>query len=1027
MAVAGHGCANLVVTTPLEHALQTAGPSLETNGWRRLRFDADLLILRDILARLPQPDAESPLSGDIGPGLLRALLRTLRALRVSGVNPSALRSKGVHELKSRSLAEISFAFDEAIVKQRLFDDAIIYREGVRLLRPEHSTEEGPTPPLVAIMDEVSLARLACDYVTSLAGGNGLLISPVQAPQPAPVQSAAARLGHWPRPQSAHAGPPRSVLNFRTARSITVAEAFGAETEVRGVIRRILSDQAALDTVEIAYTSERPYLHLLTAAAQRFDLPATFGAGIPGELTRPGRALSRFLRWIRRGLPADDLVDLCRSGLLDEQGGRPPGTAVARVLRDARIHAGRGQYLAGLQRLLHDAVGDVDGASSMGSGDPADAKGEGGGGRRGAGRLGHDQIQESAERVRQFLDLVPEGKDVSLGSLIEGLVRFLTEQLPYLPTESEAEDILTTDDSGSDEHAVPDDVIVIDTYVDRLESISRSVTWVAPLPDLVGFVEELLKSHKAEATSATHGRMNVVPLERAGYAGRSRLFVLGLDEATFPGGGAEDPILLDAERAAVSAELQLRRTQPAARIWHLDRLLHTDANITLVVSRRNIAEARELYPSPYLAQIEEQLSVTRIQLPLVPDQGDQGIEEFEALLPGRRALDYGAKVLEVFPWLGKGEIASRARTEQHLGRFDGWVGGGNPELDPRYSHHVLSASRLETLVRCPYRYFLHYVLHVIPPDETLPDPTRWLTPLAFGSLLHDLFRDFMAAVHESGEGVDVSLHSDLMNRLLRESVDRCRERIPVTHEDAYLADYLRLQSAARLFLASEAVRKGREPMGFEVSFGFGEHTGLSQNAPVKIELSDSSRILLRGRIDRVDRVTKPAGSSAGVGDYEIWDYKTGSARSYDENEMLGGGLNLQWALYAYALQEILEGQGRAGSVVESGYFFPSDREHGRRMSGPPPNRTDVGHLLTPLFEMARLGAFFHIQKTRNDQCLFCDYASLCRSEHRLARSFEPSLEATLAAVPDPNDAPGTGSPPLEVVGQLQAWHRSSRPS
>ena len=44
----------------------------------------------------------------------------------------------------------------------------------------------------------------------------------------------------------------------------------------------------------------------------------------------------------------------------------------------------------------------------------------------------------------------------------------------------------------------------------------------------------------------------------------------------------------------------------------------------------------------------------------------------------------------------------------------------------------------------------------------------------------------------------------------------------------------------------------------------------------VRLSERVRFLLQGRIDRIDRVQ---------GDYEIWDYKTGSMSQYDEQDLL----------------------------------------------------------------------------------------------------------------------------------------------
>ncbi|MCH7591416.1 MAG: hypothetical protein IH989_01370 [Planctomycetes bacterium] len=93
-----------------------------------------------------------------------------------------------------------------------------------------------------------------------------------------------------------------------------------------------------------------------------------------------------------------------------------------------------------------------------------------------------------------------------------------------------------------------------------------------LHHLVRRILELAERHTADASVARPGKLYLTPLERAGYSGRSHLFVLGMDESRFPGGGAEDPILLDDERAAVSGALTLMRHRPGERVWHLVRAL-----------------------------------------------------------------------------------------------------------------------------------------------------------------------------------------------------------------------------------------------------------------------------------------------------------------------------------------------------------------------------------------------------------------------------------------------------------------------
>ena len=93
--------------------------------------------------------------------------------------------------------------------------------------------------------------------------------------------------------------------------------------------------------------------------------------------------------------------------------------------------------------------------------------------------------------------------------------------------------------------------------DRLKEIARCWEQAGSLPALAQRLIALLDNHTFEALSAQAGSLHVVPLNRCGYTGREHLYVLGMDEGSFPGGAAEDPILLEDTLPAETA-LDLER-------------------------------------------------------------------------------------------------------------------------------------------------------------------------------------------------------------------------------------------------------------------------------------------------------------------------------------------------------------------------------------------------------------------------------------------------------------------------------------
>ena len=128
--------------------------------------------------------------------------------------------------------------------------------------------------------------------------------------------------------------------------------------------------------------------------------------------------------------------------------------------------------------------------------------------------------------------------------------------------------------------------------DRLHHVAQSVRRKAPVRRLANRLTELIANLSFKAEAAKPGYLSIAPLSRAGYTNRAHIYITGMDEATFPGGATEDPILLDGERSGVSGELELRRTRPAEQVWHLIRVLGMASNkVTLLSCHRSLSDGQ----------------------------------------------------------------------------------------------------------------------------------------------------------------------------------------------------------------------------------------------------------------------------------------------------------------------------------------------------------------------------------------------------------------------------------------------------
>ncbi len=294
------------------------------------------------------------------------------------------------------------------------------------------------------------------------------------------------------------------------------------------------------------------------------------------------------------------------------------------------------------------------------------------------------------------------------------------------------------------------------------------------------------------------------------------------------------------------------------------------------------------------------------------------------------------------------LARHARESDAYTAHDGLLADGDyPELDflrGGYEGPPMSAGRLEMFAETPYLYFLKYVLGVEPLDEPALDDEPWLNALRRGSILHATFESFMKTLEDRGER-PAPAHEWLLEEALRDELHAEKEKIAPPSEVVEEAAYRQLLDDARVFLRSEIEHcRTHEPLYHEVGFGYGPYRR-QKNDLGNVSLTvDGHAVDLRGRIDRVDR--RPDGSLA------VWDYKTGSLSSFDEEDPLKDGAQLQWALYAYAL-ETLTGD----DVGASGYYFPTVKEMGTRLAFDPAQyRNEVEQHLKQLARLAATGSF-----------------------------------------------------------------------
>ena len=933
LARSGSPHLNLRPATPFSLALEVAGPLLAADG-RRLLSRAQLLaVVESACDDVLKADSYfGRLRERVG--LHRALHRTLDELRRAGVAPGALPLEAFEDArKARELAALARAFAATLEKIGAADAAEVFDRAVRAC--EEPGRRMPGSVQVLRPAGLALAPLEERFLSSCA--------------PVTVRIAEDEPG---------AGRPSAALTF--------SHALSEENEVRRVLRRILDEGLHFDDVEIAFDDDATYRPLVHELASQYGVPCTFDDGVPVTYTRPGQGILDYLDWIAHDFGVAPLERLLADGRADlsafrSSPSRVSGIRAARLLRRARIFAGASRYATRLDALVtQERQPEPEGESA-------------------STRAARAERVAGAETLRSFV------------SRLFALTPKISRSRLSLPALAAAC------------RAVVREMLAVSSDLDgaAAEALAGLFHQLADLPDrTLGCAEAAQRLREAvvglAVVSATPapGHVHVARLPRAGYSGRPRTFVLGLDEARFPGPPRQDPVLLDSERDALNRDLPAasrlglpgRTAADEKRRTLLALLARVRGSVELSYSNRDILQDAERFPSPVLLQIYREREglpeagydslAKSLGAPVTFVPGGAPLDETEWWLAGIRAAagapGLGGEVQRAYPWLEGGARAERERESEAFTPWDGRVSPAAGDLDPRKTKQPLSASRLEKLAKCPRMYFYEYVLDLSPPEEERSE-SEWLNAREFGNLLHEVLYTFMSDLRAEGLKIDPSCDTARLKAVAGKRIARWKEVVPPPNLAALRAQEDELFAACDIFLRSEADNSGSLPRWFEVPFGLrraSRDEPLGSPDPIEIRTPGGS-FLLQGQIDRIDEVAP--------GRFAVWDYKSGGDYAFKEEQRaerpLKGGRLLQHALYKRAAAALLARAGIRVADVTSGYILPTRKGKMQRFTLEAGGAL-VDETLDDLFALVASGSFPHTADRAD--CRFCSFRSICRN-------------------------------------------------
>ncbi|HEV8609834.1 MAG TPA: PD-(D/E)XK nuclease family protein [Thermoanaerobaculia bacterium] len=942
-------------------ALAIAGPEIAAEG-------LTLLSRAQALALVEQACAEtldsSSYFGELAfrPGLHRAIQSTFDELRAAGISPAALPESAFGDpRKVADLKAVLERYESSLARGKFVDRAEVLRRAVDALAKKPRI----AGPLYLVAGSFELSAVERELLDLVSGGKVRVLES-DAPE------------NW-------------IENGRRTR---LFRALGEENEIREIFRRILAEEIPFDDVEILSTDPATYGPLVYELSEEQGIPCTFWDGIAATFTRPAQAVLGYLRWLGRDFESEELHDLLAGGLIDlsrvTPGEEPPGSLpAARELREARIGWGRERNLSCPDAHIARLSAEIE----------YRRKAEGAEEDRDSRVRWLEKRRATAQFVKNLIArLVSTAPEVS-----EGIVA-----LPELATAAAAFTSRFAHVSGELDGVA---VSALGGFFGELQTLPVPRL---PLADAVERLTDAVRALHLEADRPRPGHLHFGDYRSGGFAGRSRTFLVGLDARRHPGSGLQDPVLLDEERRGVNAalrprELAIRGGRPAENTLALQACLaRVHGEVTASYACWNLLEAREQFPATsFLALFrarsgDDAADYSELARALPEPAGfvphaSRALDENEWWLS--KVPDHtsspgsGAEIVRrAYPWLEDGFVAERERGSDRFTLWDGRIRDA-AGLDPRTSGTPISCSRIQELARCPYSYFLKRVLRIQPPQEAREDPTIWLDAMETGLLLHEVYRRFYAEAPAGTGKPSLERDAKRLEAIADEEIARWKEDVPPRSAAAFEAVQDDVRVACRiLLLRDEEHCRSATPRWFEVPFGPSRQAEVSapgSTSPVRIALGGGEGFLLAGRIDRVDEL--------GGSEYQVWDYKTGSAWQIGDPARGRGGRRIQDVLYAQAFEVLLARAGMKGRVVGSGYFYAGRRGEGERSLGdldPAATRAT----LTALFDLVAEGAFVH--STKKDDCSLCDFQKICGGAESAAERAKAKVDNRDNAVLEP---------------------------
>ncbi len=220
----------------------------------------------------------------------------------------------------------------------------------------------------------------------------------------------------------------------------------------------------------------------------------------------------------------------------------------------------------------------------------------------------------------------------------------------------------------------------------------------------------------------------------------------------------------------------------------------------------------------------------------------------------------------------------------------------------------NVSQIEKFANCPFAHLMRYGLK---PERRktfeieLPD---------IGTLFHDAVESFANSLGETAwQDVEPEKIQMIMEQIIDEMATANENKVLMSSSrNQYLVNKIKRIGNRAILTLTEHLKNG-EFTPFQFEYGFQVNPSQGAVEPVIIDLDDQDRMIIEGRIDRVDSFEKD-----GELYIKVIDYKSGN-KKFNLSEMYHG-LQLQLAVY---MKAVLNASGDKSYKPAGMFYFRID--------------------------------------------------------------------------------------------------------